>query len=117
MEDLIIAEKDGNVYNFYWKENKVHLGYAYQEVDGYYVFVPVGTGSWPGYGLEMVANKLEELNKDWDKQLMRLEYKWSVSFKFIRELCDMYIGAYWDKRRRWLYVFPLPCFGVIIKFH
>jgi hypothetical protein len=29
---------------------------------------------------------------------------------------DFWIGLYWDKKNRWLYVFGLPCIGVCFKF-
>jgi len=29
---------------------------------------------------------------------------------------DMWIGAYWDRRRRRLYVLPVPCLGVVFDF-
>lgn len=29
---------------------------------------------------------------------------------------DLWVGAYWDRRARRLYVLPLPCIGVAIEF-
>lgn len=29
---------------------------------------------------------------------------------------DLWIGAFWDGKKRWLYVLPLPCIGFILKF-
>ncbi len=29
---------------------------------------------------------------------------------------DMWVGAYWDKARRRLYVLPVPCLGAVIDF-
>lgn len=29
---------------------------------------------------------------------------------------DFWIGAFWDKPRRRLYIFPFPCFGVRVDF-
>lgn len=27
---------------------------------------------------------------------------------------DFWVGVYWDRRKRCLYIFPIPCFGVVI---
>ena len=29
---------------------------------------------------------------------------------------DLWIGAFWDARKRRLYILPLPCLGVVIQF-
>lgn len=29
---------------------------------------------------------------------------------------DLWVGAYWDKANKRLYVLPMPCFGVVIDF-
>jgi hypothetical protein len=29
---------------------------------------------------------------------------------------DLWVGAFWDARRRRLYLMPLPCIGVVIEF-
>jgi hypothetical protein len=29
---------------------------------------------------------------------------------------DLWIGAFWDARKRRLYILPLPCIGVVISF-
>ena len=29
---------------------------------------------------------------------------------------DLWIGAYWDRSKRRLYVLPLPCLGIVIDF-
>jgi|JI9StandDraft_1071089.scaffolds.fasta_scaffold365936_2 hypothetical protein len=28
---------------------------------------------------------------------------------------DLWIGAYWDRERRMLYLCPVPCFGIALK--
>lgn len=45
------------------------LGSCYQEVDGYYVWVPEGNGAWDTYSLRLIANFLEEINKEWDEEI------------------------------------------------
>lgn len=29
---------------------------------------------------------------------------------------DLWVGAYWDRKTRQLYVLPLPCLGFVISF-
>lgn len=29
---------------------------------------------------------------------------------------DLWVGAFWDSKKRWLYILPLPCVGIILKF-
>jgi hypothetical protein len=29
---------------------------------------------------------------------------------------DLWIGAFWDKSKRRLYIFPVPCLGVVVEF-
>jgi hypothetical protein len=42
-----------------------------------------------------------------------LKYKsWSPLFAWY----DLWIGLFWDKKKYWLYVLPLPMVGIIIKF-
>ena len=39
-----------------------------------------------------------------------------MSIKLIFAWYDMWVGAFWDQKKKWLYLFPIPCFGLIIKF-
>jgi predicted secreted acid phosphatase len=53
-------------------ENGVILGQVYQEVDGYYVFVPNPTnGFWEAYILRAIADMLDKKNEKWHKQVMK----------------------------------------------
>lgn len=29
---------------------------------------------------------------------------------------DMWVGAFWDRQKRRLYVLPLPCLGFVLEF-
>jgi hypothetical protein len=29
---------------------------------------------------------------------------------------DLWVGFFWDKKKKWLYFFPIPCIGIIFKF-
>lgn len=49
-------------------ENGAHMGEMYKEIDGYFVYVPTLTaGYWDMTVMLAVADKLIELNKEWDK--------------------------------------------------
>jgi len=49
--------------------NNVHVGNMYKEVDGYYVYEYNNSrsGFWEAHALRMIADKLDEMNKDWDE--------------------------------------------------
>jgi len=29
---------------------------------------------------------------------------------------DMWMGFFWDRKKKWLYFLPIPCVGLIFKF-
>jgi hypothetical protein len=65
------SSEDENMKHLWFKGS--YLGHAYREVDGYYVFVSVSKdGSWSSYSLRWVADALDELNKEWDKQVGKM---------------------------------------------
>jgi hypothetical protein len=57
---------------FFW-ENGVYLGFAYPEVCGYYhfVFEESRGGCWASYALRVIADKVDELNKEWDEKVCK----------------------------------------------
>ena len=40
--------------------------------------------------------------------------RWSA--RFIFAWYDLWVGIFWDKRKRKLYILPVPCVGVVIEF-
>ena len=38
-----------------------------------------------------------------------------LKFRVILRWYDFWVGAYWDRDRRRLYVFPVPMLGVVIS--
>ncbi len=39
-----------------------------------------------------------------------------MKINFIFAWYDFWIGFFWDKKRRWLYVLPIPMVGIVLKF-
>jgi hypothetical protein len=39
-----------------------------------------------------------------------------MSVRFLFAWYDLWIGAYWDRANRRLYVLPLPMLGVVVEF-
>lgn len=39
-----------------------------------------------------------------------------MKIKLLFAWYDLWVGFFWDKKKRWLYFLPLPCVGVIFKF-
>lgn len=38
-----------------------------------------------------------------------------MKFKFIFAWYDIWVGAFYDRAKNWLYLFPVPMFGFIVK--
>lgn len=65
----IELKNNGSRKDFYFK-NK-YLGFAYREIGGHYVFVfsKLDSGAWSDYSLRWIAERLTELNKEWDDHI------------------------------------------------
>lgn len=52
-------------------ENGVRLGDYLRGDDGYYMFWPdmSRSGAWPGYLLQEIGSRLDELNTEWDREV------------------------------------------------
>lgn len=64
MKAINLILENGNL----WYGN-VRLGAVYQEVDGYYVFVPEMNGAWSSHYLREIADFLDNLNAEWDAEV------------------------------------------------
>lgn len=64
IEKYIEVKENGGKKDFHFKPNGKYLGFAYREVDGYYVFVfEEGiAGAWSGYVLNAIGETLDQLN-------------------------------------------------------
>lgn len=52
-----------------------------------------------------------------EKQLTDIIVKiLSMKIKFLFAWYDFWIGLFWDSKKKWLYILPIPCFGIILKF-
>lgn len=43
-------------------------------------------------------------------------WKWDIHIHLVLAWCDLWVGAYWDRKKHCLYILPLPMFGMSIKF-
>jgi hypothetical protein len=50
-------------------ENRVVLGHLLMKEDGFYDFWPEIGGFWPAYLLRAIADKMDEMNAPFDKEL------------------------------------------------
>lgn len=50
------------------------VGRAVLDIDGYYYFEfdQSRTGWWQGWALRLIGEKMDELNKEWDEQMINL---------------------------------------------
>jgi hypothetical protein len=70
-KDVITEELQGSTQVVVFC-NGVVIGQMYQEVDGYYVFLPDRKdGFWEAYVLRAIADMLDEKNERWHKQVMK----------------------------------------------
>lgn len=70
MIELTRIEESEDFFKLYWSNGK-YLGDIVMDVDGYYVWWPDKSlyGSWDAYGLRAIAERLDEMNKDWDEKI------------------------------------------------
>jgi len=40
-----------------------------------------------------------------------------MRIEFLFAWYDLWIGLFWDKKKKWLYILPFPMFGIILKFN
>jgi hypothetical protein len=38
-----------------------------------------------------------------------------MKIKFLFAWYDLWIGLFWDSKKKWLYILPIPMFGIIIQ--
>lgn len=39
-----------------------------------------------------------------------------MKISFLFKWFDMWVGFFWDSKKKWLYILPIPMFGIILKF-
>lgn len=83
--NLVKVKDVGNHKEFVFINGLV-IGTAYVETDGYYVFLPAGgKGFWSSCIMKMIAEHLDELNKDYDCQIKNEigpNQPWSTTFRY-----------------------------------
>jgi hypothetical protein len=67
--NIIYQKIDAHKYSIRTNNGKL-IGELIMDVDGYFYFWPEdNNGAWASHHLRELANKLDELNKEWDKQV------------------------------------------------
>jgi len=71
LEPKVRAEKHSDSVYSIWFE-KLEIGKAVREVDGYFYFDPYGRkGLWSDYSMRWIADCITELNRPWDEQVKK----------------------------------------------
>ena len=69
--NVIYQKINNDKYNIVTNKGKL-IGELIMDVDGYFYFWPEdNNGAWASSHLRELANKLDELNKEWDKQVKK----------------------------------------------
>ena len=66
---IIYKKLNSAIYDVIY-ENGVKLGHLLREVDGFFVWYPPhpsNGGAWNSHIIRNIANKLDELNKEWEE--------------------------------------------------
>lgn len=54
--------------------------------------------------------------RKWNPELGAYEYVPIPRVSFLFAWYDLWVGAYWDRKQRKLYILPVPCLGIVIQF-
>ncbi len=69
--NIIYQKVNSQKYNIITKNGKL-LGELLMDVDGYFYFWPEdNNGAWAANHLRDVADRLDEVNKDWNNQIIK----------------------------------------------
>lgn len=80
MEKIILIKINSNLQRVFFvamgdvvdESNGVELGEFIRDVDGFFYFKHMDSdGLWSEYSLRLLANKLKEVNKDWEEQIQK----------------------------------------------
>lgn len=72
---IALSKITDNKYQVIFSENNKFLGMFERDIDGYFYFSEDSRskGFWSSYVLREIADKLDEINRDWDEQIKKLE--------------------------------------------
>ncbi len=52
----------------------------------------------------------------WNESLGIYEIKSTPRVSFLFAWYDLWVGAFWDRKSRKLYILPVPCVGIVVQF-
>ena len=47
---------------------------------------------------------------------LKIKRKTKIKIKFIFAWYDLWVGLFWDRNNKYLYIFILPTIGIVLKF-
>lgn len=70
MEYIRLEKISESWYEMYFAPNSKKIGKVIMDVDGYFSYWPEDmSGSFSSWTMRLIADKLEEMNKDWDDKV------------------------------------------------
>lgn len=73
------------------------------------------TCDWGNCDRETVTWRWSLRAKEWLPVCQRHSKAQAFSIRPMFAWYDMWVGAFWDRQKRRLYVFPVPMFGIVIQ--
>lgn len=67
---ITTKQTNSNLHEASFNENPI--GHFVRDVDGYFYYSPSADGLWGEYELRLIADKLKEMNAEWDAEVAKV---------------------------------------------